>query len=178
MKRSDSEKKSNKNQEVEAAQELLPKTEYLPTLRREVRGLNEKATAIFRKLVEGLKWGEDDSQRCRVLDNAKGTFQALHIEVIYGWQDGSLLVSLAHYGQLNGDLMKDPDMTFVLSPDGKAYPCTYQNDWMGVFQSFMSKEQDGLRISHPRQYRDACSFAATWMDNIQWQQGIKLTSVA
>lgn len=165
-------KKSNKNQEVEAIEELMPR------MRREVRGLNEKATAIFLKLVDGLKWAEEDSQRCRTLDNAKGTFQALHIEVIYGWQDGSMLISLAHYGECNGDLMKDPDMTFVVSPEKQVFPCTYQNDWMGVFQSFMAKEEDGLQISHPRQYRDACQFAATWMDNIQWQQGIKLTSVA
>ena len=148
--------------------------ELLPKMRKEVRALNDKATAVFLKLVEGLKWAEDDSQRCKKFDNAKGSFQALHVEVIYGWSDGSLLVSLAHYGECNGDLMKDPDMTFVVSPEKQVYPCTYQNDWMGVFQSFMSKEADGLKVNNPRQYRDGCEFTATWMDNIMWQQGILL----
>lgn len=147
--------------------------ELLPRMRREVKSLNEKATAIFLKLVDGLEWCEEDCKRCRKFDNASGSFQALHVEVIYGWKDGSKLVSLAHYGECNGDLMKDPDMTFVVSAEG-VYPCTYQNDWMGVFQSFMSKEKEGLSISNQRQYRDALEFAATWMDNIKWQQGIQL----
>ena len=37
--------------------------------------------------------------------------------------------SIAHYGQQNGDLMADPEMTFR----GDGTPLTYRNDYVGAY---------------------------------------------
>ncbi|KAB1154207.1 hypothetical protein F7018_14625 [Tenacibaculum aiptasiae] len=42
--------------------------------------------------------------------------------------------SFAHYGKLNGDLMADPEMCFLLiqnKSDNVIFPYSYKNDYMG-----------------------------------------------
>jgi hypothetical protein len=45
-------------------------------------------------------------------------------------------VSVAHYGEQNGDLMRDPEMCFELGFAGGVHlnPFYYRNDYMGVEQ--------------------------------------------
>lgn len=55
-------------------------------------------------------------------------YMALCIETIGSSPDGTPLISLAHYGVQNGDLMADPEMTFELYTDASlAEPLTYRN---------------------------------------------------
>ncbi|MBI5595753.1 MAG: hypothetical protein HY928_06655 [Elusimicrobia bacterium] len=44
-------------------------------------------------------------------------------------------VSLTHYGELNGDLMKDPDVEVLLLPDGTIRGVSFQNDYVGVYHT-------------------------------------------
>lgn len=50
-------------------------------------------------------------------------------------EDGTRLVSLCHYREQNGDLMRDPDMVFLLYdlPDGAAAePISFRNDYLAM----------------------------------------------
>ncbi len=47
----------------------------------------------------------------------------LSIEAIGTSADGNRLISLCHYGEQNGDLMRDPEMVFELFTHGEASAC-------------------------------------------------------
>ena len=71
------------------------------------------------------------------LDNAEGVFMTLVVEKIMDQPGFEAVYSLAHYGELNGDLMSDPEMTFGLF-DGEFYPLSFRNDYLGFYQEGMS----------------------------------------
>ena len=79
--------------------------------------LNDKATAIFHKLTEGLHKVGDH----RKWNNASGSFMAACVEII-GTTGLGPLVSIAHYYEQNHDLMRDPDVVFVIGADQEVYP--------------------------------------------------------
>ena len=61
----------------------------------------------------------------------------LSIEDIGPSAEGHRLISLCHYGEQNGDLMRDPDMVFQILDlgDGSiAEPISFRNDYMGLYQ--------------------------------------------
>jgi hypothetical protein len=62
-------------------------------------------------------------------------YLSLSVEDIGTSEDGTRLVSLCHYREQNGDLMRDPDMVFLLYdlPDGAAAePISFRNDYLGM----------------------------------------------
>ena len=60
-------------------------------------------------------------------------FMALTIEAIEEGPSGLPTVSVTHYGEQNGDLMRDPEMCFELR-DGELDPYYYRSDSAGVEQ--------------------------------------------
>lgn len=96
-------------------------------------------------------------------------FMPLVLEYLhYADHRGLPVYSITHYGEQNGDAMRDPDMEFSVDfQSGEVYPLTFQNDYMGVYQEVYSA--DGKRY-HPGLLRDLESFLATWTRNIV-QQG-------
>ncbi len=63
-------------------------------------------------------------------------YMSLSVEEIGSSEDGHRLVSLCHYGEQNGDLMRDPDIVFLFHnlPDGAAAePVSFRNDYLGIF---------------------------------------------
>ncbi len=75
-------------------------------------------------------------------------------------------IAIAHYGEQNGDLMADPDMTLIVDNEVKTLmPATYQNDYVGVYQEVYT--DDGRWL--PRLSRDLTSFLTTWLKNIEFQ---------
>jgi hypothetical protein len=102
------------------------------------------------------------------LDNRPGTYMPLCVEWIAADQ-----LSLAHYGESNGDAMRDPDMVFWLAPDRRWYPVSYRNDWTGTDRPAVEFGDDGRpRRYWPREQRSQATFAATWLRNIRAQQGV------
>ena len=65
-------------------------------------------------------------------------FMRLVIEVIAGsYPNGAYGVSVAHYGEQNGDAMRDPEITFLVAPSagGTTWtPLTFENSYMGCYQ--------------------------------------------
>jgi hypothetical protein len=79
-------------------------------------------------------------------------------------------ISVAHYGEQNGDLMRDPEMCFELSFAGGVHlNCFYyRNDYMGAEQWSRNIVRDHyvhLVELHKQQER----FAKTWDNNLRLQ---------
>jgi hypothetical protein len=132
--------------------------------------LNDKATAIFRKLRDGLRKVGD----YRKWDNASGTFMAACVEII-GRTGLGPLVSIAHYYEQNGDLMRDPDVVLVIGADERVYPISYRQDGLGIDQEAAYVE-DGVWKVKTKMQADICDFCNdTWFPNINEQQqlGVK-----
>ena len=104
--------------------------------------MDTTALAIFRYLLSLVSTTQNAT-----LDSGGG-FMPVVIERI-----GADTYSIAHYGQQNGDLMADPELTFR----GDGTPLTYQNDYVGIYTETCDVE-----------------FVNLWMRNIAEQQGIKL----
>ena len=75
-----------------------------------MKNLNQKATKVFMLLVDGLKEPGD----AKKIDNTNGAFMTVHVELIHQNEHGRHY-SIAHYYEQNGDLMRDPDVVFLLS---------------------------------------------------------------
>jgi hypothetical protein len=80
-------------------------------------------------------------------------------------------ISVCHYGEQNGDLMRDPEMCFELARAAGAHPNPYywRNDYSGIEQwsRYIADGQYVLRAELHRQHE---LFAAQWDRNLR-QQG-------
>jgi hypothetical protein len=98
-------------------------------------------------------------------------FMALVIEAMD--ESGPLglpALSVAHYGEQNGDLMRDPEMCFELGLAGGAHliPFYWRNDYVGVEQwsrNIIDHHYVYLVALHQQHER----FAATWDDDLRLQ---------
>lgn len=85
---------------------------------------------------------------------------------------GFATISVAHYGEQNGDAMCDPEMLFEAEEFGKQFiltPYYFRNDFAGVEQYSMLNE--GGRISiNSRLQKEHEEFAQLWNTNLE-QQG-------
>lgn len=100
-------------------------------------------------------------------------FMPLSIEDIGPSGEGNRLVSLCHYGEQNGDLMRDPDIVFMfhLLPDGlAAEPVSFRNDYMGTCQDVYMYDEAGKRTHvKPALKREMKDFSLTWFKNLRDQ---------
>ena len=78
--------------------------------------LSPQGTAVMDTLTAGMSVSDH-----KKIDNAEGTFMALHVECIGQCNLGPLF-SLTHYYEQAGDLMRDPEMIFIRAEDGGYYP--------------------------------------------------------
>jgi hypothetical protein len=101
------------------------------------------------------------------IDNAP--WMALVIEAVD--ESGPLglpAISVCHYGEQNGDLMRDPEMCFELEADGGLNPFYYRNDYIGTEQ--WSRFVDGTGyISRRELFIQHVSFSKVWDRNIRAQ---------
>ncbi len=97
----------------------------------------------------------------------------LSVEEIGVSQDGCRLVSLCQYGEQNGDLMRDPDLVFMVTdlPDGSAAePVSYRNDYLGIVQEVYRYDEAGRRTHvFPALKQDLKEFAQTWFATLREQ---------
>ena len=71
-------------------------------------------------------------------------------------------IALSHYGELNGDLMADPDVVCKVDNEHKMLiPETYQNDYLNVYET---SEQG------PRFIQDMNVFMQSWMKSLHANQ--------
>jgi len=99
-------------------------------------------------------------------------YMPLVVERLY--EDGAATVySLTHYGEQNGDAMRDPDMELKIDhAAGTVEPLTFRNDYMGIFdQVYITR--NGQKLYSPRLRTDLDSFLWQWLKNIQDQGFLK-----
>ena len=100
-------------------------------------------------------------------------YMPLSVENIGHSAEGNRLVSICHYGEQNGDLMRDPDMVFEFHqwPDAlAAEPLSFRNDYMGIMQEVYHYDDDGKKTHvNARLKQDLKSFARTWFNNLKDQ---------
>jgi uncharacterized protein DUF6908 len=100
-------------------------------------------------------------------------YMPLSVEDIGKSADGNRLISICHYGEQNGDLMRDPDMVFEVysSPaPATAEPLSFRNDYMGLMQEIYRYDDDGKKTHvNARLKQDLKSFGLTWFQNLKDQ---------
>ena len=120
--------------------------------------------------------GTDTAVRIRV----EG-YLPLSIESIGTSADGNRLISLCHYGEQNGDLMRDPEMVFELFIHGEASaaePLSFQNDYLGLLQEVYRYDDTGKKTHvKTRLKAELKSFARTWFQNLKDQGFLGETAV-
>ena len=131
-----------------------------------MKPINKAAQKTFDKLTAGL-----DVFGSRKIENSK-TFMAVSVEHLQDTDLGPIF-SISHYYEQNGDLMADPDMTFLQSStDGRVYPLSFRQDGgIPINQESVTLTEDGTSFTYrPRMQRDHATFAGQWMANIKQQQ--------
>jgi hypothetical protein len=87
-------------------------------------------------------------------------------------------VSVTHYGEQNGDLMRDPEMCFEMEIQSgqivALMPYYYRNDYMGIEEQSVTEGQHGQGgeqtvLSHFKQIYQHGKFARAWDRNLKRQ---------
>ena len=100
-------------------------------------------------------------------------YMPLSIESIGTSADGNRLISLCHYGEQNGDLMRDPDMVFEIhacADAPAAEPLSFRNDYMGLLQEVYRYDDHGKKTHvNAKLKQELTSFVRTWFTNLKNQ---------
>ena len=130
--------------------------------------INQKAQKIMDRLTAGL---DRENSHTRI-DNNKPDSGIM--PVVVEWVGDCTLgdvFSVAHYYEQNGDLMADPEMTFLRAADRRYYPLSYKIDSLGVYREGVVWEDGEPKYINKREQREEAIFAGQWMtENIKWQQ--------
>jgi len=120
--------------------------------------------------------GKDPFDGELVLRVENDGWMRLTIEAIGTGPKGLPALSVCHYGEQNGDLMRDPEMCFEVCRDvtGKVIldPYSWRNDWVGV-ENTSRFERGGNLYTRPRWYSEHKSFARMWSKNLRQQGFVK-----
>jgi hypothetical protein len=136
--------------------------------------LNNKSTYIFSKLLKKL--GDNDHVKIEVKGFMPLTLEFLHnVKTITGQ---GKLYSLLHSYIQNGDLMRDPEMCFIVVTDAETnttliYPQMYQQDSLGLYEESVHINDGKVTGSIPIWQASHCSFANIWLKNILAQGFLK-----
>lgn len=95
-------------------------------------------------------------------------FMRLVIEHVGTGPRGGELVSVAHYGEQNGDPMRDPEIVFEVAA-GQWQPVSIQQDYLGSYREAVSVGEDDKVYVRPAQVRDIQAFSRMWDRNLKHQ---------
>lgn len=121
---------------------------------------------MIRPFLDAVDESEDGSRRF-----LSGAYMPLCVESLgYNFR-GCPVYSIAHYGEQNGDPMRDPDMTIAINrAAGTVDPLTYQNDYMGKYSQVYDVSDDGREVCRPWLRVDLDRFLWQWLKNIREQK--------
>lgn len=84
--------------------------------------------------------------------------------------EGNPVYSICHYGELNGDAMRDPEMTFSVNLSEKTVlPLSYRNDYMGCLIEYFVYRNGKVTGYRPRWLHDGDDFLWMWAKNLKEQ---------
>lgn len=109
-------------------------------------------------------------------DHAKihnGSWMPLTIEKIGQGPNGHQAVSICHYGEQEGDLMRDPEICFEVVGN-EVFPYYFRNDYAGLEQVVYVSDENG-KVTHvrPRLKKEIESFLRIWNRNLKEQGFLK-----
>lgn len=136
--------------------------------------LSKQTAEIFNAIIRRM--GDQDYLK---LDSDNG-FMPLIVEKVGVTKVSNLpmlKISLAHYYELNGDLMADPEMLFLYSSaePGMIIPFYYKNDGIAFETVSLSFDENGnVNGIKSKMQADQTAFAEMWLRNIKEQQEIQL----
>ena len=137
-----------------------------------MKSLNTKATIIIRKLYEAMsdpRYKQDEDGDYAKIANHPSLMPVI-IEKVGSLAGYGEIISIAHYGEQNGDLMADPEMTFAIV-NGEYYPISFKNDYVGLYQEVFDYNEDGSpEAIDIKLQSNLTDFANEWMTSIQEQQ--------
>ena len=125
-----------------------------------MKALDATAEQIFRQLADGLLKVGDSRQ----IDNST-SFMPLHVEVI-GRHGKWPIVSLAHYFEQNGDLVCDPDVTFLVAD--QVHPLSFEQG--GVIRQVAVRFEGQAIHLNERLQAQITEFCNQWLRNVAEQQ--------
>lgn len=85
--------------------------------------------------------------------------------------NGLPAISVAHYGEQNGDLMRDPEMIFEAEESGERValvPYYWRNDYSGIEQ-YSAFTDEGRTLVNAKLRREHVAFAGLWDANLKAQ---------
>ena len=132
-----------------------------------MKKLNKESTKTMVKLIGKM---EDGYAK---IDNGGDGIMAVSIEDI-GTRIGNQIISVAHYYKQNGDLMADPEVTFMkIETDGNTefFPLSYKQASLGMDREYVIFEDEKIRFDRSKQ-NDLKNFCNNWFKNIADQQKI------
>ena len=130
-----------------------------------MKAINRSAARAMRKMMSMMDNGYAKIQK-------SSSFMAVTIELV-GQNELGKLFSVAHYAEQNGDLMRDPEVVFILGNDEEFYPITIQQDFIGKYQDVLEYDETGkIKGWYPRLQADLAAFANFWLKNIKYQQSL------
>ena len=132
-----------------------------------IQPLSKSALAVFHVLTDGIK--EPGDHREINNNGPDSAIMAVIVEAGGHAPHGELIVSVAHYYKQNGDLMADPEVTFVVVRDDFVYPISYKQAGLGIDREYIRWEGDRM-LGNLRMQNDLARFCTTWMRNIKDQQ--------
>lgn len=131
-----------------------------------MKPLNPKAADVFQRLIENLIRVGDN----RKIDNCQSTFMPVSVEVVGRYENlKAHVVAVTHYYEQGGDLVTDPEVTFLVTAKG-FFPMTFEQG--GVCYRVYAKIEDGKLLFNERQQADLTKFCNDWMMNIKEQQNL------
>ena len=141
---------------------------------RSIQPLSKSALAVFHVLTEGITAIGDH----HMFDNGGSGIMPACVEAVGKTPQGALIISVAHYYEQNGDLMADPEVTFVVARDDYVFPISFKQDSLGIDREYVRWE--GERVFwNLKMQNDLARFCTSWMRNIKEQQfGGKLPKLA
>jgi len=98
------------------------------------------------------------------LDN-DSAFVPLTIEIIE-----PTVISICHYGEMNFDPMRDPEMLFWKNENGDYFPYYFRNDYAGIEDILGEVANDKLVSFNEKHQISLVEFSNIWLENIECQQ--------
>ena len=130
-----------------------------------MKPLNTKSGFMLYRLMKIAKENPD----CHAVVKNNDSFMPVHIERIDTLTIGEKW-SVSHYGEQNGDLMRDPEVVFLVYPNDTYFPVYYRQDYLGIEYDTVIFA-DGLPAFYFRdKYNDLRQFCHLWLNNIKHQQ--------
>ena len=132
-----------------------------------MRAINKKAQAVMDRLTDGIT---RENSHTRIDNNKPDSgIMAVIVEWVGDCKIGDVF-SIAHYYEQEGDLMADPEMTFLKAADGRYYPMSWKMDGLGVYREGVRWADGEPTHINYREQKDEAVFAGTWMANIKFLQ--------